>query len=533
MKPLLEIKNLSVKFKNSTRIELTAVKNFSAKLENGKVLGIVGESGSGKSVTALSILGLLPEGKALYSKESQIYFKGQELIGANPETMRAIRGQEIGFIFQEPQSSLNPLHSVGAQIVEAMTTHQDISPQRARARAVALLQEVGIQNAKARFKAFPFELSGGQKQRVMIAMAVANTPEILIADEPTTALDVTIQAQIIKLLQKLKETRNMSIIFISHDLHLISQIADDVIVMKEGKIVEKGTARQIFEHPQESYTKQLMNSFKNLNLHKNDVGDVVAKVENIEVTYPLQKTLFGRVLKSIHAVDHVSLTLRKSETLGIVGESGSGKTTLGLSLCHLIKHKGKTTLFPPAKDDKDFRRRVQIVFQDPYNSLNPRFTIADIVGEGLKVHFKGLSKAEIRKKVLEILKETGLKETDLDKYPHQFSGGQRQRVAIARALILEPEIVVLDEPTSALDVTVQAQILEMLQKIQQKHKVTYIFISHDMRAVKAVADMVGVMKNGKIVEMGTMKDIFENPKEPYTKELIETSMANGSEIWHK
>ncbi len=524
MNNILEIKNLSVCFKGHEDKDFTAVKDFSANLEKGKVLGIVGESGSGKSVTALSILGLLPENKVSFGAKSSIKFEGKELIGANNEEMRQIRGNQIGFIFQEPQSSLNPLHRIGGQIAENLLIHQNLNAHKAHAHTVELLKEVGILNPKVRYKAFPFELSGGQRQRVMIAMAIANNPKILIADEPTTALDVTIQAQIINLLKKLQKTRKMSIIFISHDLRLVRQIADDVIVMHKGEIVEKGSVKDIFEKPHEDYTKNLINGFGPLIQDKNLENELSAKIENISVSYPLEKSIFGRVLKKMQAVENVSLKLFKGQTLGIVGESGSGKTTLGLSMANLIKHQGQVTLYPAAKTEKDFRRRVQIVFQDPYNSLNPRLTVLQIVGEGLRIHFPGLKNVEIRQKVLEILKETGLNEEDLDKYPHQFSGGQRQRIAIARALILEPEIVILDEPTSALDVTVQRQILELLRKLQQKHRLSYIFISHDMRAIRALADEIAVMKDGRIIERNTAEKIFESPRQWYTQELIAASV---------
>ena len=524
MNNMLEIKNLSICFKSADGGSFTAVKDFSASLEKGKVLGIVGESGSGKSVTALSVLGLLPQNKVSFGAKSSIKFEGEELIDASNEKMHQIRGNQIGFIFQEPQSSLNPLHRIGAQIAENLVVHQNLDERKAHARTIELLKEVGILNPKVRYKAFPFELSGGQRQRVMIAMAIANNPKILIADEPTTALDVTIQAQIISLLKRLQQTRKMSIIFISHDLRLVRQIADDVIVMHKGEIVEKGSVTDVFEHPRKDYTKKLINGFDILTQDDNAENEISAKIENISVSYPLQKSIFGRVLKKIQAVENVSLKLFKGQTLGIVGESGSGKTTLGLSVADLIKHQGKLTLYPAAKTEKDFRRRVQIVFQDPYNSLNPRLTVLQIVGEGLKVHFPRLKNAEIRQKVLEILKETGLNEEDLEKYPHQFSGGQRQRIAIARALIVKPEIVILDEPTSALDVTIQRQILELLRKLQQKHRLSYIFISHDMRAIRAIADEIAVMKDGRIIERNTAEKIFESPRQWYTQALIAASI---------
>lgn len=521
-KPLLEVKNLSVCFRNGNNV-FVAAENVSFSLQAGEVLGIVGESGSGKSVTALSIPGLLPYPKAFHNQDASIKLCGRELINADVKTLREVRGGKIGFVFQEPMSSLNPLHRIGDQVAETIMLHQNMDLKKARIRALRLLKTVGIKNPARRYRAFPFELSGGQRQRVMIAMAIANNPEILIADEPTTALDVTIQEQIIDLLLKLKAKLNMAIIFISHDLYLIRRIADRVLVMYQGKVVEQNTVQNIFSNPENAYTKTLIKSFFPLKENKNNTEPEIVRACDITVSFSLKKNFWGRVIQKLYAVNHASFKVCRGETFALVGESGSGKTTLGLALADLIKYQGHFIWKNPCRN-KDFRRKVQIVFQDPYNSLNPRLNVLQIVGEGLKVHFPALKTEEIKQKVQKMLEETGLSAGDLYKYPHEFSGGQRQRIAIARALILNPEIVVLDEPTSALDVTVQAQILELLKKLQKKFQTAYVFISHDMRVVRALADNVAVMKDGRIVEIGPTKEIFKNPQEEYTKLLIKAAL---------
>lgn len=521
---LLEVKDLSVCFHGSGQKDFCAVKGISFKLETGEILGIVGESGSGKSLTALSILGLLPYQQAYHGKDSSIKFKGIELL-ANPN-LREFRGGKIGFIFQEPMSSLNPLHTIEHQIAETLVVHQGLSEKEARPKVLKLLKLTGIKNARSRMKSYPHELSGGQRQRVMIAMAIANKPDILIADEPTTALDVTIQEQIIELLLKLRQEMGMSIIFISHDLRLVSRIADKVAVMKSGKIIEQGSCKQIFERPKESYTKKLINAHNILKKENNIKNDIIVKMSDICVNYPIHKNFWGRVTEWLYAVNHVSLELRRGKTLGLVGESGSGKTTLGQVLCRLIAFSGEIYLEGKRAEEisnKEWHKQVQIVFQDPYNSLNPRMNISQIVGEGLEVHFPKLSKEQKLEKITQTLQEVGLSANMLERYPHEFSGGQRQRIAIARALVLEPQVLVLDEPTSALDVTIQAQILNLLQKIQKDRGISYLFISHNMQAIQAISDEVAVMKDGQIIEKGNCAEIFEHPQAEYTKLLIKAS----------
>ena len=523
---ILEIKHLSLYFKRNNQEDFEAVKDVSFKVEQGEILGIVGESGSGKSVTALSILGLLPYPKAYHTKESSIIFNQQELVGLDEKSFQQIRGNKISFIFQEPMSSLNPLHKIGAQIAESLKIHQNLSREQIKKRTLELLQLVKIPEPEQKINAYPFELSGGQRQRVMIAMAIANNPQILIADEPTTALDVTIQEQIIDLLLELKHKLNMSIIFISHNLRLVHKIADHIAVMYRGELLEYGTAKQVFEQPKSDYTKKLISSNLLLNLrHKND-SKILLEVQNIEVDFPRKKNIFGRIIADFKAVDKVSFSLRQGETLGIVGESGSGKTSLALAMVNLLKHKGNVKIISGNKTEilQKFSKDLQIVFQDPYNSLNPRMTIKQIIEEGLTVHFKKFNENEKLAQIKAILKEVNLDKNIMDKYPHEFSGGQRQRIALARALILQPKIIILDEPTSALDVTVQAQIVELLKSLQKKYNISYIFISHDMNAVRAMSHQIMVMKDGKVIEQGSTKQIFEQPQQPYTQQLIQASL---------
>ena len=523
---ILKIKNLSVYFKNNKQTDFCAVNDVNISLEQGKILGIVGESGSGKSVTALSILGLLPFPKAYHSENSSILFNQQELIGLAEEKFRQIRGNKISFIFQEPMSSLNPLHKIGAQIAESLLLHQHLSKTEIKAKTLELLNLVNIPNPEQKINAYPFELSGGQRQRVMIAMAIANNPQILIADEPTTALDVTIQEQIIDLLLDLKRKLNMSIIFISHNLRLVHKISDYIAVMYRGNLVEYGTAEDVFENPQNAYTKRLISSTLLLNLRKKYKNKVVMSVQNIEVRFPHKRNIWGRVISDFKAVDNVSFELKEGETIGIVGESGSGKTSLALAIINLLKHSGNVKIFSGDNNKKQqrFNKNLQIVFQDPYNSLNPRMTIRQIIMEGLNVHFKKLNEEEKINKINEIIREVNLDISVLSQYPHEFSGGQRQRIALARALVLKPEIIILDEPTSALDLTVQTQIIELLKNLQNKYNISYIFISHDMTAIRAMSHRVMVMQNGKIIEQGSTEQIFEQPQQPYTQQLIRASL---------
>lgn len=524
---LLDVRNLSVSFKSNNTADIKAVDNISFDLKENEVLGIVGESGSGKSVTSLSILGLLPYPKAYHSAETSISFAKKIIFPTNEKQLQKIRGKEISFIFQEPMSSLNPLHTIEKQIIEIISTHNKVSYKEARQQAIRLLEQTGIGNAEERIKSYPHELSGGQRQRVMIAMAIANKPKLLIADEPTTALDVTVQAQILDLLIDLKKQHKMSILFISHDLSVIKKVADRVCIMKDGKIIETGTVDDVFNNPQKDYTKKLIASSLSLKPLNKQKKENILEVKNINVSFPIKKNFWGKTVKSLDAVDNVSFELNRKETLGIVGESGSGKTTLGLAIANLIKHDGTIIINSckiNKKNVKDLRKKLQIVFQDPYNSLNPRMNIEEIVGEGLEVHFPKMDKKEKKSRIISALNSVGLSDNIITKYPHEFSGGQRQRIAIARALVLEPEIIILDEPTSALDVTIQKQIVELLNKIQKKHKISYIFISHDMNVIKALSDKIMVMKDGKVIETGTTQEIFNNPKEKYTQTLIKANL---------
>lgn len=528
--PILSVKNLSVRF-TTTEGVFDAVKYISFDLEKGKTLALVGESGSGKSVTALSLMQLLPYPLASHPTGS-ILFNGQEIIGASPDMLSSIRGQKIGMIFQEPLSSLNPLHTISKQIAEVIELHHpEYTKDQIKTRVLELVDLVGLSNMKDRLNAYPHELSGGQRQRVMIAMALANTPDILIADEPTTALDVTIQAQILELLQSLRDKLGMALILISHDLKVVEKMCDTVCVMKKGEIVESQTKTGLFANPQHAYTKQLLaSSPRPTPLPSNQNAKILLDAQNICVTFPTKKNLFGKTIESVKAVDNISFTLRAKQTLGVVGESGSGKTTLALAILKLVNATG-TVIF----DDHDIskvtgdklralRSQMQIVFQDPYGSLSPRMSITEIIGEGLRVHKKTLSKSDMDEMVVNTLKNVGLDADTRHRYPHEFSGGQRQRIAIARALILEPKLIVLDEPTSALDVSVQAQVVELLQDLQDRLNLTYMFISHDLRVVRAMAHDILVMKNGGVVEGGSASAIFDNPQMPYTQSLMDAAL---------
>ena len=522
---ILSVRDLSVAFHQGGNTSL-AVDRVSFDIRRGEVLALVGESGSGKSVTANSILKLLPYPAASHPSGS-ILFNGRDLMAASDDVLRDVRGNDITMIFQEPMTSLNPLHSIEKQIGEILGLHQNIQGQAARARTLELLNQVGIREPEKRLAAYPHELSGGQRQRVMIAMALANRPELLIADEPTTALDVTVQAQILELLQQLKEEHGMSMLFITHDLGIVRRFADRVCVMTKGKIVESGPVEDIFTNPQHDYTKHLLASEPRGRPAQPDDGKpIIMKADDIKVWFPIKAGFLRRVVDHVKAVDGIDVTLRAGHTLGVVGESGSGKTTLGLALTRLISSKGRIAFVGQDIDSYSFRQmrtirnRMQVVFQDPYGSLSPRMSVADIVAEGLKIHEPSLTADERDRRVALALEETGLDPSTRWRYPHEFSGGQRQRIAIARAMVLKPEFVMLDEPTSALDMSVQAQVVDLLRDLQKKHQLAYLFISHDLKVVRALANEVIVMRNGKVVEYGTSQQIFENPQTDYTKALI-------------
>ncbi|MDP9838508.1 microcin C transport system ATP-binding protein [Neorhizobium huautlense] len=523
--PLLSVKDLSVAFHQGGKTSL-AVDRVSFDIAPGEVMALVGESGSGKSVSANSILRLLPYPAASHPS-GEILFGGKDMLKASDAELRHVRGDDITMIFQEPMTSLNPLHSIERQIGEILALHQGMNVASARVRTLELLHEVGIREPEKRLKAFPHELSGGQRQRVMIAMALANRPKLLIADEPTTALDVTVQAQILELLSRLKVDYGMSILFITHDLGIVRKFADRVCVMTKGKIVETGAVEDVFENPQHEYTRHLLASEPRGEPPVTDPArPVVIEGKDIKVWFPVKAGFFRKVVDHVKAVDGVDLTLRAGETLGVVGESGSGKTTLGLALARLISSKGRISFIGKEIDGLSFkgmlpyRDRLQVVFQDPYGSLSPRMSVGEIIAEGLKVHEKSLSAAERDRRVAAALDEVGLDPATRWRYPHEFSGGQRQRIAIARAMVLKPRFVMLDEPTSALDMTVQAQVVDLLRDLQQKHQLAYLFISHDLKVVKALANEMIVMRLGKVMEAGPSEQIFKAPQNDYTRALM-------------
>ena len=524
---LLNVTNLSVDFRINNK-QVHAVKNVSFQLEKGKTLALVGESGSGKSVSALSILQLLPYPTASHPSGS-ILVNGQEVMNLNTDQLRKIRGNQVSMIFQEPMTSLNPLHRVEKQIREVLFLHKGLTGTEATARVLELLTLVGIRDPQQKLFAYPHELSGGQRQRVMIAMALANEPELLIADEPTTALDVTIQAQILQLLAELQKKLGMAILLITHDLGIVRHYSDQVCIMSQGEIVESGDTAKVFASPQHEYSMMLLRAEP-----KGEPAAVPAQSEMLlstnalDVWFPIKKGVLGRVVDYVRAVNDINIDLHQGHTLGIVGESGSGKTTLGLALIRLIESKGliqfeKGTISGLTQSQmRPLRREIQIVFQDPFGSLSPRMSIAEIIGEGLTIHDKGNEKQHERL-VIDVLKEVGLDPDTRHRYPHEFSGGQRQRVAIARALILKPKLIILDEPTSALDRTVQAQIVDLLRSLQLKHQLSYIFISHDLAVVKALSHEIIVMKEGQVVEQGSADLIFKQPQHQYTQALLEAA----------
>ena len=526
---LLDVKDLSVAFKQSGK-EFLAVDHISFSLNKGETLALVGESGSGKSVSALSILKLLPYPAASHPS-GQVMFKGQDLLDADEADLRQVRGRNITMIFQEPMTSLNPLHSVEKQIGEILELHQGLKGQKARDVIVGLLEKVGIREAASRLSSYPHQLSGGQRQRVMIAMALANKPDLLIADEPTTALDVTVQAQILKLLKDLQKEFGMALLLITHDLGIVRNMADNVCVMQKGKIVEAGSAKSVFASPQHAYTKMLLAAEPKGQPPKADLSATkIVETKNLKVWFPIKQGFFRKTTGHIKAVDGLDLILRSGQTLGIVGESGSGKTTTGLAIMRLISSQGEISFKNQridqfkSKDMRPLRKDMQVVFQDPFGSLSPRLSVLQIVEEGLTIQQPNLNAANRRERVAQALTEVGLDPNNMDRYPHEFSGGQRQRIAIARALALEPKFIMLDEPTSALDMSVQAQVVDLLRALQEKHNLSYLFISHDLKVVRALANDVIVMRDGIVVERGPTTDIFNNPQQPYTKALLAAAL---------
>ncbi len=521
MNNIVSIKNLTISFKNNKQV----VNDANLDIPKGKTVAIVGESGSGKTLTALSVLKLLPAGAKI--DQGQIIFNTKDLLKLPLKEIEKIRGNRISTIFQEPMSSLNPLHKIDKQIKEIITTHKEISSEKLNQTVLQLLKEVNLEDLVTRPNIYSYELSGGQRQRVMIAMSIANNPDLLIADEPTTALDVTVQLQILELLKKIQEKRKMSILFISHDLGVVNKIADYVYVMKDGRIIEHGNKKEIFETPKDTYTKELV-GFKNLVRKSNYNKQLeILNIQKLKVWYPIKKGIFKRTVDYVKAIDDINFNLFEKETLGIVGESGSGKTSLVLAILKLISSSGninfKNINLNQIKKNqlKNIRKDIQIVFQDPFSSLSPRMNVYEILSEGIDVHFPSFSEIEKKRIIKDILNETGMNfDRDHNKFPHEFSGGQRQRIAISRALILKPKVLILDEPTSALDITIQNQILDLLKDLQEKYSLSYIFISHDMNVIRSVSDKVLVLRSGKLVEYDIAESVFQNPKNEYTKNLI-------------
>jgi len=522
--PLVDVRNLSVAFgdgADATRV----VKSVSFHIDKGEIVALVGESGSGKTVSAMSILQLLPTSASYPTGE--ILFEGNDILKANEAQLRAIRGKRISIIFQEPMTTLNPLHTIEVQVGEIIKLHQKLSDSDTRARVVELLTKVGIRDPEKRLSAYPHQLSGGQRQRVMIAIALANQPDLLIADEPTTALDVTIQAQILELLKALQKEMGMAMLLITHDLGIVRRMAERVYVMKSGEIVETGNTEDVFSAPKHSYTRHLIEAEPKGEPPAVDASrPVVVETDNLKVWFPIKRGWLQRTVDYVKAVDGLSMKVRAGETLGVVGESGSGKTTLGLALLRLLSSEGPIAYVGKRIDGlnnkqmRPLRKEMQIVFQDPYGSLSPRLTIEQIIEEGLLIQNPELDEDGRSERVIAALSEVGLDPATRDRYPHEFSGGQRQRIAIARAMVLKPKFVMLDEPTSALDMSVQAQIVDLLRGLQKKHDLAYLFISHDLKVVRALCNYVIVMKNGKVVEEGPSREIFDRPKDDYTKALL-------------
>ena len=524
-KVLLSVNDLAVDFRQGDTV-IHAVNGVSFEVKRGETLALVGESGSGKSVTALSILKLLPYPSAHHPSGS-VVFKGEELLDSDESDLRRVRGNDITMIFQEPMTSLNPLHTIERQIGEILEVHQGMGETEARERTLELLAKVGIRDAESRLGAYPHQMSGGQRQRVMIAMALANNPELLIADEPTTALDVTVQAQILELLRDLQKEFGMAVVLITHDLGIVRNVSDHVCVMQHGKIVEAGPTAKIFTKPENPYTKMLLEAEPKGKPPRSDASaSVVVETTDLKVWFPIKRGFFRRTVGHVKACNHVSVTVRAGQTLGVVGESGSGKTTLGLALLRLISSEGQIVYMgdridgKTEKDMRPLRRDMQVVFQDPYGSLSPRMSIRQIVEEGLLIQQPELSYDQRTERIATVLEEVAVPAAAMDRYPHEFSGGQRQRIAIARAMVLEPKFVMLDEPTSALDMSVQAQIVDLLRKLQKDHDLAYLFISHDLKVVRALANDVVVMRNGLVVEQGPAQQIFDQPETDYTRALL-------------
>ena len=525
MSPLLDVKDLRVSFRQDGKLT-PAVKGITFHVERGETVALVGESGSGKSVSALSTVSLLGDTAHV---EGSVTYDGQQMIGANDPLLRKVRGNDISFIFQEPMTSLNPLHTIDKQLAESLTLHQGLTGTALHQRILELLHKVGIHDAESRLGSYPHQLSGGQRQRVMIAMALANKPDVLIADEPTTALDVTIQAQILDLLKELKDSEGMGLLFITHDLGVVRRIADRVCVMQHGEIVEQGPTAEIFDNPQHPYTKKLLGAEPTGSPALVPEGaEVIAETENLKIWFPIQQGLLRRTVGHVKAVNDASFSVRAGETIGIVGESGSGKTTLALAIMRLIASEGGITFMGDdarkwsTKELRRLRKDMQIVFQDPFGSLSPRMTCMQIIAEGLSIH-KVDPDRDKRELVRDVMVEVGLDPATMDRYPHEFSGGQRQRIAIARAMVLRPRLLVLDEPTSALDMTVQVQIVDLLRDLQVKYGLAYLFISHDLRVVRAMSHKVMVMKRGDVVEYGDVDALYDNPQTEYTRTLLQAA----------
>ena len=535
-RPVLEVEDLSVSFhvrQDNRQIISDVVKDVTFDLHAGETLALVGESGSGKSLTALSILQLLPYPQAFHPTGS-VRYKETDLVGASTETLQRIRGNDISMIFQEPMTALNPLHMIQKQVAESLALHQGITGDSARDKIIELLNQVGIHDPESRLGAYPHQLSGGQRQRVMIAMALANLPEILLADEPTTALDVTVQARILALLKEIQRDNNLGILLITHDLNMVRRVADRVLVMQDGRMVERGPTTRIFTAPKEDYTRLLLSAEPPERSPPEPAGERIVEAEHLRIWFPIRRGILRRTVGHVKAVNDATLALKPGHTLGIVGESGSGKTTLALALMRLIHSEGRMAFMGrdmravEGAELKAMRRQLQMVFQDPYGSLSPRMPISEIVSEGLDAHGLMTDPEARDRRVVEILGEVEIDPGARFRYPHEFSGGQRQRIAIARALILEPRVLFLDEPTSALDRTVQVQVLELLNRIQREHDLSYVFISHDLSVVRAIADDLIVMKSGDVVEQGGASGIFENPEHEYTRTLLEAAFRLAS-----